>query len=161
LISLVTSASFDLRYGAAYLFQMRQQLAKIRGGHMGKLFVVHFFHRLIQFLQEMNSLSGDAGLHYAAIFFLARTRNESARFQTIQQTRDVRITGNHARGDFAAGQAVIIGVSFAVVAGATLLGVSVRAAQNSQDVILGVRKAGRLQHFFQRAQEQIGDVKER
>jgi hypothetical protein len=119
---------------------------------MGKLLAVHLFDGFIQFFQELNAFIGDASLHYAAIFFLARSRDESASFQTIEQTSDVRIAGDHAGGDFTAGQAVVVGVSFAVVAGAALFGVSMRAAQNSQDIILSVREFGGLQRFFQRAQ---------
>jgi hypothetical protein len=73
-----------LRYGAACLFQMREQLTKIRGGHMSKLLAVHFFHGLIQFFRDLNSFGGEAGLHHAAIFFLAQPRHESARFEAIQ-----------------------------------------------------------------------------
>jgi hypothetical protein len=158
---VIAGAGFYLRYGAAYLFQMREQLTKIRSWHVSKLFAVHFFHRLIQFFQELNSLGGDAGLHHAAILFLTRTRNEPARFQTIEQTRDVRIPRDHSRGDFAARKTVVIGVTFAVPAGAALLGVSVRAAKNSQGVILSVSEFGCLESFFERADKQVGNVEER
>ena len=85
----------------------------------------------VQLAQYTQAFRGDARFHHAAIFLLPFARDQAARFKAIEESRDIRIVGDHPAADFPARQAW-----------------RARTPQDAQDVELGIREIERLQYLF-------------
>jgi hypothetical protein len=104
---------------------------------------MHFLHGRVQLRKDLQALAGDIGFHDAAVFLFAGTGDQAARFQAIEQARDVGIARDQPAADFAAGQAR-----------------GARAAQDTQNVILGAGQARSLEEGLGSAGESIGGAPE-
>src|SRR5712672_1575207 len=95
------------------------------GRNMAKLTFVKFANRLIQSLQQVESLWSDARLHDAAIVGLPRARNQAALLHAVEEARHVWIMRNHAVTNAAARETLWFG-----------------AAEDAKDVVLRAGEAG-------------------
>jgi len=73
----------------------------------------------------------DAGFDDAAVIGLAGARDEAALFHAVEETGHVRVVGNHAFADAAAGEACGFG-----------------SAEDAEYVVLGAGEAVRLEELF-------------
>src|SRR5580704_3716224 len=72
---------------------------------MAQLFTMSFLHRFIEPLEEPYTSWSDAPNHRAPVPCLSRSRDQLAFFQPVQQSSDVRVSGNHAFGNLSARKA--------------------------------------------------------
>jgi hypothetical protein len=92
---------------------------------------------LIELRKQLQAGGRDAGHHRAAVFGLAATRDEGAPFESVEKASNVRIAGDHAIGDFSAGQAFG------------------RATQDAENVVLGGRKVLSFENVIEAAGEHV------
>ena len=93
----------------------------------------------VKTFQEIEARRGDAGFDDAAIVGVARARDETALFHTVQEASHVRIVGDHAIPNTAAGEAG--GLS---------------AAKDAEDIVLRSGKTMRLEKLLGLQAEKIG-----
>ena len=79
---------------------------------MRELALVEIVNGLIERSQQLQPLRSDAGLHDAAIVFLALARDQGALLHAIEKTRHVGVMGNHTVGNTAAGEAFGLGATY-------------------------------------------------
>ena len=103
---------------------------------------VSFLHRFIKAGQQLKPFRRDSRKHRPAVLRLTAPRNQTALLEAVEQARNVRIPGNHAAGDFAAGE------PFG------------RASQDPQHVVLRRRELHRLEHGDHAAAEQVRSAKQ-
>ena len=75
--------------------------------------------------QELQPLGGDAGRVDTAILYTSLALNQAPALEPVEKARDVGIVREHALADFAAAEPGIA-----------------RAAQDTKEVVLSVRKSG-------------------
>ena len=124
-------------------FEEFDQLPEAVIAEMGQLPAMGGGEGVLQALDEFQSGGRDGGTDDAAIGFGAAPADEAAFFEAVEQAGDIGIAGEHAVGDFSAGQAL---------KGAAGLD----AAEDSQDVVLRGREADGLKHFDGVADEHVG-----
>ncbi len=112
--------------GLARYPQQFHELAKPRGAQMAQLAAMHALDGAIEPAEETEPDRRDARENRAAISGFPGTSNQAALLEAVEEACNVRIAGNHAIGDFAAGKAFV---------GTT---------QDTQDVVLSCGEAGNL-----------------
>jgi len=100
--------------------------------------------RLIELLQLFQAFRGDTGLDYAAIVFLALTRDPAVLFHAVEQASHIGIARNHTFSDATAENAVRLG-----------------SAEDAQDVILRAGEACGLEEALGLLGQGVGGSKER
>ena len=89
--------------------------------------------------QEGGAFRGEVGVDDAAIGGGAGAKDEAALFHAVEEARHIGVAGDHAGGDFAAGEAGGAG-----------------AGEDTEDVVLGVGEAEGLEGFLDAAEEPGG-----
>jgi len=128
--------------GAARGVQQFGQGTKTFPTHMAQLLAVSFLHRFIETGEKPKALRRDSDHHHSAVFGLAAAGDQVPLLQAVEKPSDVRIPGDHATGDFAAGKALR------------------RASENTQDVVLVGREVVSLQHHVQASGQDVGGAKQ-
>jgi hypothetical protein len=111
---------------------------------VAELALVKLANRLIETFQKSKARGSDAGFDDAAVVGLSGARDEAALFHAVEKTGHVRVVGNHAFADAAAGEAGRFG-----------------AAKNAEDVVLGAGEAVRLEELLAFQAEVVGGFLER
>jgi|SRR5580704_8785104 hypothetical protein len=106
---------------------------------MAELALVKLANRLVETFQKSKARGRDAGFDDAAVVCLAGARDEAALFHAVEEAGYVRVVGNHAFADAAAGEAGGFG-----------------AAENAEDVVLGAGEAMRLEELLAFQAEVVG-----
>ena len=115
-------------------------MPQFRGAHVAKLALVQLVDGLIEFLQLLQTLRGDARLDHAAVVGLTLAGDATLLFEPVEQPRHIGVTGNHAVTNHAAGKS--FGCS---------------APENAEDVVLRGGEAAGLDHLFSLLGEAIGN----
>jgi hypothetical protein len=123
----------------ADILQQPGESFQARSGHMAELALVKLANRLIETFQN-----GEAGGSYTclddtAVVGLALAGDEAALLHAIEKAGHIRVVGNHALADRAAGQAF-----------------GLRAAKDAENVVLSSRKAVGFQKLFSFEAEGVG-----
>jgi hypothetical protein len=92
-----------------------------------ELTLVKLANRLIETFQKSETRGSDSGFDDAAVVGLAGARDEAALLHAVEKAGHVRVVGNHAFADAAAGEACRFG-----------------ATENAEDVVLGAGEAMRF-----------------
>jgi hypothetical protein len=104
-----------------------------------ELAAVSLADRLVQLGEHPQPLVRDAGDDAAAVFRLALSGDQPARFEAVEQSGDVGILRHHALTDLAAGGAFPF-----------------RAAQDAERVVLRRRQVGAADRLGHRARKPLG-----
>jgi hypothetical protein len=131
------------RLSDADFFQQIKEHLQTRGRHVPELALVKVENRLVQSFQKAECLWRDARLHDAAVVGLAFPRNQASLFHAVEETRHVRVVGNHAVANAPARQTFGFG-----------------SAENAKDVVLRARQASRLEELFRLLAEGISGFQE-
>jgi nucleotide-binding universal stress UspA family protein len=126
------------RFTFSNLLQKFAQQLDMRRTHMTELSLVHFVHGLVELLELLQTLCGDAGLDDTPIVLLPLARNAALLFETVEKAGHVGVARNHAIANDAAGEALRTG-----------------AAKDAKDVVLGASKAVGLDELFGLLGEEI------
>src|SRR5258708_23161368 len=116
--------------GADFLQQIGKNL-KARCTHMPELAFMKIVNRLVERFQKPECSWRDTRLHDAAVVALAHPSNQPPLFEAVEKAGHVRVVGNHAVPDAAAGQTFGLG-----------------AAQNTQYIVLGGGTPRTFQELF-------------
>jgi len=128
-------------FGAGGLEQGGQG-AESPATQVAQLAAMDIADRAVHAGQQPCAVLGDAGQNHAAIWILAAARDELAALQAVKKAGDVRVAGDHAAGDFAAGKAL----------GCT--------AQDAENVVLGGGELLGLEQLRDAAGECVGGAQE-
>jgi hypothetical protein len=101
------------------LLQKLEECLEPRSREMLELPVMQVMYGLIEGLEQIQTLFGDARFDYAAVVGLAFASDEVALLHAIEQAGNVGIVRDHAVADAAAGQAIRL-----------------RAAKNAENIVL-------------------------
>jgi len=132
-----------LRSARPDFLQQTGEHLQARGRNMAELALVELANGLVKTFQEIEARRGDAGLDDAAIFGVAGAGDETALFHAVEQAGHVRIVGDHAIPNAAAGEAGGLG-----------------AAEDAEDIVLGSSKAMRLKELLGLQTEEISGFQE-
>src|SRR5579863_2972247 len=100
------------------------EFAQARGSQVPELFPVSRLYRPVEFTQDLQPLRRDPGENHPPVLRFPATRDQASLLQAIEKSGNVRVPGDHAVGNLAAGKAVR------------------RAPEDPQHVVLGRRKVG-------------------
>src|ERR1700730_11010180 len=70
--------------------------------HVPQLLAVDLLDWFVQTIHKFEALGGDSCQHQSPVSAFARARNQAAFFHTVQEPRDIGVTGNHAAGNLPA-----------------------------------------------------------
>jgi hypothetical protein len=122
--------------------EQTRELAKLMGGEMAQLISVQIAHRLIQPCQQSEPGRCNADKDFAAIGIFAATADEASFLEAVEETGDVRITGDHAARDLTAKKPLR------------------RAAEDAQNVVLIRREIVFFQELGRAARQTVGGAHE-
>jgi hypothetical protein len=132
---LPTRAGFLQKLGESF---------QTRSRDVAKLALVKLANRLIETFQESETRGGNAGFDHSAVIGLARAGDEAALLHAVEEAGHVRVVGNHAVANDAAGEAIRFG-----------------APKNAEDVVLRAGEAIGLEELLGLEAEGIGSFLER
>jgi len=104
---------------------------------VAQLLAVGFLHRFVESAKKFKPVRSDPRHHHSAIFGFPAARDKIPLFQPVKKARDVRIAGDHAASNLAAGEAIG------------------RAPEDPQHVVLVAREIVRLKNRSDAAPKQV------
>jgi hypothetical protein len=117
--------------------QLRKSLESIFS-HVPQLLAVDLLDWFVQTIHKFEALGGDPCQHQSPVSAFARPRNQAAFFHTVQEPRDIGVTGNHAAGNLPAREPLR------------------RPSQHAQDVVLRKGQVLGLEYPIGPACEHVG-----
>jgi hypothetical protein len=147
----------------AHQFKKIDELRQLVLGDVGELDAVKILHRFIEFLEDPQSLGGDARGDDAPVAGIALPGDHGAGFEAVEEPGDIRIAGDHVFADGFAGDSAAAGATAAGGDGITRFALehgffAAMSAQDAQDVVLGCREIVRFEEIFKGPHEVIGSA---
>src|SRR5258706_3709586 len=96
--------------------------------HVPQLLAVDLLDWFVQTIHKFEALRGDSCQHQSPVSAFARARNQAAFFHTVQEPRDIGVSGNHAASNLAASEPLR------------------RSSQDAQDIVLSGGEILGLEH---------------
>src|SRR5579863_9364146 len=80
------------------------EFAQARGSQVPELFPVSRLYRPVEFTQDLQPLRRDPGENHPPVLRFPATRDQASLLQAIEESGNVRVPGDHAVGNLAAGR---------------------------------------------------------
>lgn len=129
------------------LFEQSGELFEFGGAEGGEGAADGVADGFFEGAEEGGAVRGEVGAHDAAIAVGAAALDVAAFLHAVEKSRHIRVAGDHARGDLAAGETGGAG-----------------AGEDTEDVVLGVGEPEGAERFLDAAEKPAGgalEVKER